>query len=90
MLVGTDRCGISVFWKFVLATALHRTCKTCAVWCNASGATLQFDDPLAGLDAVTKQKVFAEAIGPGSLSADAGRILVTQACMLMYLIDDNG
>jgi hypothetical protein len=50
---------------------------------------LQLDDPLAGLDAVTKQKVFAEAIGPGSLSADAGRILVTQACMLMHLVDDR-
>jgi hypothetical protein len=46
-------------------------------------ATLQLDDPLAGLDAVMKERVFSAAIGPGSMAANSGRVFVTQACMLV-------
>jgi hypothetical protein len=41
----------------------------------------QLDDPLSGLDATTKLRVFREAIGPGSITAGYGRVLVTQTRM---------
>jgi hypothetical protein len=84
---------VSCYWRRVTQSSLHIVVQLIGynnshgdersfLLCSKRNATLQFDDPLSGLDATTKRKVFSEAIGPGSITADTGRILVTQSCML--------